>query len=223
MKIGLTYDLRDDYLRQGYSKEETAEFDSQETIQALEEALTHLGHTPERIGNVFALMPRLATGERWDLVFNIAEGMYGLGREAQVPCLLDAYRIPYTFSDPLVLALTLHKGITKALLSHAGIPTPAFAVVQNAGDIQRVTLDFPLFAKPVAEGTGKGITSDSYITSPGALERVCRRLLEEFRQPVLLERFLPGREFTAGVTGTGEAAQVVGVMEIVYRNDATGI
>jgi len=113
VKIGITYDLRDDYLAEGFGEEETAEFDHPATLEAIEEALRGLGHGTDRIGHVRALVLRLAAGERWDLVFNIAEGLHGYGREAQVPALLDAYGIPYTFSDPLVLSLTLHKGMTK--------------------------------------------------------------------------------------------------------------
>src|SRR5512137_1796406 len=106
MKIGITYDLRDDYLAEGFGEEETAEFDHPATIAAIEEALASLGYDTDRIGHVRELARRLVAGKRWDLVFNIAEGMTGFGREAQVPALLDAYGVPYTFSDPLVLALT---------------------------------------------------------------------------------------------------------------------
>src|SRR5678816_2406019 len=123
MKVGITYDLRAEYLSQGYGEEETAEFDSIETIDAIDDALRSLGNETVRIGNIRSLTKRLAAGERWDLVFNIAEGMYGIGREAQVPALLDAFAIPYTFSDPLVLAVALHKGITKTLVAALGIRT----------------------------------------------------------------------------------------------------
>ena len=107
MRIGLTYDLRADYLAAGYGEEETAEFDRPDTIEAVADALRTLGHEPDRIGNAWRLVERLARGDRWDLVFNIAEGLFGIGREAQVPALLDLYQIPYTFSDPLVMALSL--------------------------------------------------------------------------------------------------------------------
>ena len=123
MKIGLTYDLRSDYLAAGYSEEETAEFDREDTIEAIENALSDLGHQPERIGHARRLVEALCQGHRWDLVFNIAEGMRGMGREAQVPAILDVYGIPYTFSDPLVMSLTLHKGMTKQILRDAGLPT----------------------------------------------------------------------------------------------------
>ncbi len=214
LKIGLCYDLRDDYLAEGYSEEETAEFDKIDTIEGLEGALRELGHRTDRIGNVKALVGRLSAGDRWDLVFNIAEGVSGFGRESQAPALLEAYGIPYTFSDPLVLAVSLHKGIAKQLVRSHGIPTPDFAVVETLSDLATVDLDAPLFAKPVAEGTGKGITAASKITDRGQLESVCRRLLEAFRQPVLVETYLPGAEYTVGVVGSGPGARVVGAMEV---------
>ncbi|MGV8079256.1 MAG: D-alanine--D-alanine ligase [Syntrophales bacterium] len=218
--IGLTYDLRDDYLAEGFSEEETAEFDRAETIDAIEGTLRSLSYRTERIGHARALVGRLAAGARWDLVFNIAEGLRGYGRECLVPALLEAYGIPYVFSDPLVLSLTLHKGMCKRVIRDFGISTPDFAVVETEADIAAVDLPFPLFAKPVAEGTGKGITADSVIRSPGALDRVCRRLLNAYGQPVLVERFLPGREFTVGVVGTGEDAETVGVMEVFLLANA---
>ncbi len=218
MKIGITYDLRDDYLKQGYSAEETAEFDREDTIQAIEEALISLGFQTERIGNMKDLVQGLASGRRWDLVFNIAEGLHGISREAQVPALLDAYGIPYTFSDPLVLALTLDKGLTKTIIRHAGIATADFTVVKEASDIDRISLPYPLFAKPVAEGTGKGISDASRIETNKELTAVCSRLLDQFRQPVLVETYLPGREFTAGIVGTDGDARVIGVMEVLFKD-----
>lgn len=220
MKIGITYDMRDDYLAEGYSAEETAEFDHPLTIAAIEGTLGELGYRTERIGHIRALAARLVAGDRWDLVFNIAEGLRGFGREAQVPALLEAYDIPYTFSDPLVLALTLHKGLTKRVIRDLGIPTPDFAVVETADEVAALALPFPLFAKPVAEGTGKGITAASRIDGPGDLERICRRLLATYGQPVLVETYLPGREFTVGVIGTGERAWVPGVMEVHFTAKA---
>ena len=163
MHIGLTYDLRQDYLAAGFSDDETAEFDRISTVEALEGALGQLGHTTERIGHIRQLTRRLADGATWDLVFNIAEGLEGIAREAQVPALLDAYGMAYTFSDPLVMALTLHKGLTKTVVAVGGVPTPAFAVVESVADCDRVNLPYPLFAKPVAEGTGKGISPVSRI------------------------------------------------------------
>ena len=219
MKIGITYDLREDYLAAGFSKEETAEFDRHDTIQAIEETLKDLGYKTDRIGNIKNLTTRLVAGDRWDMVFNIAEGLRGFGREAQVPAILDAYDIPYTFSDPLVLSLTLHKAMTKHVVRDHGILTPDFCVVMTEYDVSRVNLPFPLFAKPVAEGTGKGITRHSRISTKSELASICRRLLSEYKQPVLVETFLPGRELTVGILGTGKDAAAIGVMEIIQRDN----
>jgi D-alanine-D-alanine ligase len=220
MNIGITYDLRDEYLAEGYSEEETAEFDRRDTIDAIESTLQELGFETDRIGHARDLMKYLALGKRWDMVFNIAEGMYGFGREALIPAILDAYNIPYTFSDPLVLSLTLHKGMTKRVIRDLRIPTPDFAVVETEADIEKLTLPFPLFVKPVAEGTGKGVTVTSKIRSQDGLQRACRRLLATYKQPVLVETFLPGREFTVGIIGTGAETRSIGVIEIILKDRA---
>jgi D-alanine-D-alanine ligase len=220
MRIGLTYDLRDEYLAAGYDEEETAEFDRSDTIEALETALDRLGYQPDPIGHVRQLVERLACGDRWDLVLNIAEGLHGRGREAQVPAVLDAYEIPYTFSDPLVMAVCLHKGYTNTLLRAAGVPTADAILVESAEDAQRVDLPFPLFAKPVGEGTGKGIGPMSKIRNAKELAKACAALLSRYGQPVLVESFLPGRELTVGLLGTGAKASVLGTLEIVLRPGA---
>jgi D-alanine-D-alanine ligase len=220
MRIGLTFDLRSYYLAQGYSEEDTAEFDRDDTIEAIAGELAALGHQPERIGAVTQLVPRLAAGERWDLVFNIAEGMHGSARESQVPALLDAYRIPYTFSDPVVLGICLHKGWAKRVIRDQGLPTPDFAVVAAEEDLPAVRLSYPLFAKPVAEGTGKGVEAASKLQNRTELQARCKELLARYRQPVLVERFLPGREYTVGIIGTGAKAQAVGTLEVLLRKDA---
>jgi D-alanine-D-alanine ligase len=220
MKLGLTYDLRSDYLKMGFSEEETAEFDQEGTIDAIENTLNNLNFRTERIGHLKNLVHRLANGERWDLVFNICEGMYGNGREAQVPALLDAYSIPYVFSSPLVLSLTLDKALTKRIVRDAGIATPDFFIVNTLSDIEKIKLSFPLFAKPMAEGTGKGINSKSVIISKEELFEKCNSLLTEFKQAVLVETYMSGREFTVGIVGTGKDARAVGTMEIFLKENA---
>lgn len=220
MKIGLTYDLRQDYLAQGFTMEQTAEFDSPETVQAIEDGIRAMGLETERIGNLAAVMRALADGRRWDLVFNIAEGLQGFCREGQVPALLEAYGIPCTFSDPLLLGLCLHKGMTKRLLRSLKLPTPDFLVVESLSDLDGLHLAFPLFAKPVAEGTSKGVECASLIQSREQLDSVCADLLRRFAQPVLVERFLPGREFTVGVVGTGKQSRSLGVMEVLLLKNA---
>jgi D-alanine-D-alanine ligase len=220
MRIGLTFDLRDEYLAAGYDEEATAEFDRADTIDAIESAIRSLGHEPCRIGHIRQLVDRLAAGDRWDLVFNICEGLHGIAREAQVPALLEAYEIPCTFADPVVMSICLHKGLTKTLVERAGLPTPRFAVVEKPEDVNDVRLPYPLFAKPIAEGTGKGISPASCISTLEELRSTCAQLLETFRQPVLVETYLSGREFTVGILGSGADARVLGTLEIVLLSGA---
>lgn len=220
LNIGFVYDLRSDYLAAGHALEQAAEFDSEETIDAIESALRSLGHRVERVGGGKALCAALAAGRRWDLVFNIAEGLAGRSREAQVPAMLELFGIDYTLSDPLVCAVTLDKGVAKRLVRDAGLATPRFVVVTDADRIETSGLAYPLFAKPVAEGTGKGICPASRVETPDRLASLCRELLARFAQPVLVEEFLPGREFTVAVLGTGTAARVLGTMEVSLRPES---
>jgi D-alanine-D-alanine ligase len=222
MHIGVTYDLRSDYLALGYSEEATAEFDAEETIAAVCAALGGLGHRVERIGGVRPLAAALVAGQRWDAVFNICEGLKGVSREAQVPALLEAFDVPYMFSDPLTLALALDKALAKRVVRDAGVPTADFALIESESDIARVVLPFPLFLKPVAEGSGKGVGGRSKVDNQSELESVTRDLLKTFEQPVLVEEFLPGREFTVGIAGTGPDAKVLGISEIVPGENYVG-
>ncbi|MDH3523674.1 MAG: hypothetical protein OES32_08820 [Acidobacteriota bacterium] len=221
MRLGFTYDLKDDYRRRGFDEESVAEFDSALTVDAIASTLTRLGYEVDRIGGLEALVRRLARGERWEAVFNIAECMLGRIREAAVPALLEEYGIPVVFSDALTLALAHHKPTGKRLLHERGIRTAAFRVVRCIEDAAAVDLPLPLFAKPVSEGSSKGIHLDSLVTSPEQLVAVCERLLTTHQQSVLVEQFLPGREFTVCVIGSAAAAEVLGVTEIVVDPEAS--
>ena len=220
LRIGITYDLRADYLALGYSDEETAEFDSQITIDALGEALCALGYAPEPIGGVRRLCERLVAGERWDCVFNFCEGLKGVAREAQAPALLEAYDIPYVFSDPLTLALALDKAMAKRVVRDCGIATAPFDVIEHIDEASTINLPFPLFIKPVAEGSGKGIGAYSRVDDQSDLERAAADILRRFHQPVLVEAYLSGREFTVGITGTGSTAEIFGIMEVIFTENA---
>lgn len=218
--IGFTYDLRDDYIKQGFSAEDSAEFDSVETITSITNALEANGFLVKKIGNVRALVEALAAGQRWDIVFNICEGVKGIGREAQVPALLEAYGIPYVFSPSDVMVVTMDKALAKMVVREQGIPTAPFAVISTLEDVDTVDLSFPVFAKPLAEGTGKGISAKSWIADKNALKRVCAELIQSFSQPVLVESYLPGRDLTVGIVGQGNSARVIGVMESLFKEGA---
>ncbi|MDR3473649.1 MAG: hypothetical protein P4M09_18480 [Devosia sp.] len=217
MLVGLTYDLKDDYLAQGFSDEQAGEFDAAATIDSIEAAIQANGHAVERVGAIRALVAALAAGRSWDLVFNIAEGVAGIAREAQVPALLEAYDIPFTFSTADVLTVAMDKALAKLVVRQAGINTPEFAVVRSARDLQTVKLPFPLFVKPLAEGTSKGVQETSRVIDRQGLTQKCLEVLKTYRQPALVETYLPGREFTVGLLGTGAAARVIGVAEVTFK------
>jgi D-alanine-D-alanine ligase len=181
-----------------------------------------MGMEPVRLGNVRAVIAALARGERWDGVFNFCEGLKGLGREAQVPALLDVYGIPYVFSDTVSMGLCLDKSMAKRVVRDAGVPTPDFAVIEQIEDADAINLPFPLFLKPVAEGSGKGVNANSKVSDTASLRRVAAELLARFDQPVLVETFLPGREFTVAILGTGASARMLGASEIVPKANWVG-
>jgi D-alanine-D-alanine ligase len=219
MRVGLTYDLRSWYIDRGYSMDETAEFDKQETVDALDNSLKLMGHETEPIGNAFQLIEALASGKRWDLVFNIAEGLYGDGRESVVPAILDQYKIPYVFSGPVIMGLSLNKHLAKLVVASAGVPVSPGYLISEINDLKKCNLEYPLFVKPVSEGTGKGITDKSLVHTPEELFQMVDWILTEFRQPALVEEYLPGREFTVGVVGYGDEAKAIGGMEVMTINN----
>jgi D-alanine-D-alanine ligase len=219
MKVGLTYDLRSWYIDRGYSMDETAEFDKQETVDALENSLKLMGHETEHVGNAFQLIEALAAGKKWDIVFNIAEGLYGDGRESVVPAILDQYKIPYVFSGPVIMGLSLNKHLAKLVVAASGVPVSPGSLITELKDLENCNLEFPLFIKPVSEGTGKGITDKSLVTSSAQLLKMAEWILAEFHQPALVEEYLPGREFTVGIVGYGDDAFAIGGMEVMTINN----
>jgi D-alanine-D-alanine ligase len=222
LRIGLCYDLKPDYLAAGFAPEDVMEFDEEETVASLAAALEENGHRVERVGRGVELTRRLAAGERWDLVFNIAEGVKGRSREAQVPAVCELFDQPYTFSDPLACAVTLDKPLAKRLVRDGGVPTPPFAIVESEEEADGLPLEFPVFIKPVAEGSSKGVTGRSRVERREELRPAVAELLRIFRQPVLVESYLPGRELTVGIVGNGAEARAMGVMEVTFKNGMDG-
>ena len=222
MRVGLTYDLRDDYPPYANAPPDYyAEFDTEENINHLAIAIESLGHQVCRIGNVYKLVRFIAEGGSVDIVFNMAEGLWGRAREAQVPAILEAYRIPYTGSDPLTLALCLDKAMAKQLWQSAGLPTSDFCVVSDVVELDQARENlpsFPLFVKPVHEGASKGIGVESIVESDRELRARVEWVLTRYQQPALIEEFLPGREFTIGLLGNGRQARVLGIGEVVLTS-----
>ncbi len=182
-----------------------AEWDEPETIDAIEKALSGVGKVIRLDAD--AEFPRKVVAARPDFVFNIAEGLYGVNREAHVPAICEFLGIPYHASDPLTLSLALHKGRTKEILAYHGVPTAPFIVANSRADARNVNLPFPIFAKPALEGSSKGITTRSLCANRAKLVSVVGDLLDVYQEPVLIETYLPGQEFTVAIMGNGREAR----------------
>ncbi len=215
MEIGIAYDLRSDFPGNGGPDDRLEEYDSPETVDAVAAALEACGYRTRRLGGGRALLRELFERPP-DLVFNMAEGDGTRSREAHVPAACELLDIPYTHSDPLTLAAALDKSVAKRLVAAAGIATPRGQVVESVDD--EILLDFPVIAKPVAEGSSIGLRLSSRVSDVEELRPHLARLLHDYRQPALVEEFCPGPEFTVGILGTGAAARAIGVMEIVPRD-----
>jgi len=200
------------------ARDEFAEWDSPATIAAVESALSHLGKVIRLEANED--FPERLRQARPDIVFNIAEGFHGVNREAHVPAICEFYGIPYSGSDPFTLTLCLDKAKAKETLAFHGIPTPKFLLVEKLADLYRVAekLTLPLFVKPVHEGSSKGITDSNLCRNRDQLFRQTEFLLENYRQPVLVEEFLPGKEFTCAVLGNGDEATVLPLVAMNFES-----
>jgi len=219
MILGLAYDLKSDILP-GVSAPDDAleEYDSEETVDCIAEALASLGHTVVHLGGGKTFLTAVLS-HTVDMVFNIAEGRGTYrSREVQVPAVLEMLDIPYLGSDPACLAVCLDKPLAKHLAASAGITTPRWRLVADQHalyDSSWSGLPFPVFVKPAWEGSSKGIGKTSRANSFPEMEREVISLLALYRQPVLVEEFIQGRELTVGIVGT--PPRVMGIMEVIPR------
>jgi D-alanine-D-alanine ligase len=213
LRVGLAYNMKRIESHAGDDRE--AEYDAPETIQAITQAIESHGHvvvpleaTPD--------FPRVLTASSVDVVFNIAEGMVGRSREAQVPSLCELLGVPYTGSDSATLSICLDKGLAKRLL--VDVDTPAFQVLVTGREKLR-PLRYPVIVKPNQEGTSKGITPKSVCDDEASLREVARDLIERYGQPALVEEYVSGRELTVGLLGE-RRPRVLPPMEVVFLTQA---
>jgi D-alanine-D-alanine ligase len=184
----------------GMSPDRWDDLDSEETIQAIMSALEAGGHRAIFLEGDVTFFDAVREAKP-DLCFNICEGHFGDGREAQIPAILEMLRIPYTGSQVLTLALALDKPMTKRVLTYHSLPTPAFQVFERIDEPLDLELGFPLFVKPSREGTGMGVSAESIVRGEDQLRVQLKRVFERYDQPVLVEQFIEGREVTVGITG----------------------
>ncbi len=212
LRIGFTYNVK----RQGNHGDADAEYDSPTTIEAITVALEAMGHVVVPL-EANRELPSKLMESKVSLVFNIAEGLSGRNREAQVPALCELCGIPYTGSDSATLALALDKALTKRLLRQHDILTPEFQVMTTGREKLSSKLRYPLIVKPVAEGSSKGIVSKSVVDDEATLRKVVRELVDRYKQPALIEEYITGREFTVGLLGD-RRPRVLPPMEILFKD-----
>ncbi|MGI6631799.1 MAG: D-alanine--D-alanine ligase family protein [Bacillota bacterium] len=212
--VGVMYNLKGAPPEDGEPPDLGAELDSESTVTAVAEALRAHGHEVQMIeGNDTAYLKLLSN--RLDIVFNMCEGLRGESRESHIPSMLEMLGIPYSGSGVLTLALTLDKPLTKKVLSYHGIPTPGFKVFSSVDEVDPSGLEFPLFVKPAHEGSSMGISPSSQCSCLAELISEVGKLIHLYRQPVLVEEYLPGREFTVGILGNKNPV-LFPVMEINF-------
>jgi len=196
-----------------------AECDSDETIAAVAAALRrrHEVVPIEADADAYDRLRRL----RPDLVFNIAERLVGPNRESHVPAICEILDLQYTGSDPLTLSLCLDKSRAKEILSYYGIPNAPFWIVEPSHPAP-VNISLPAIVKPLYEGSSKGIKDANVVRTRAELEARVDEVIRLYKEPVIVERFLPGREFTVGVLGTYPAIEILPIVEIDYRRLPAG-
>ena len=226
MVIGICYELFSDYVwKPGDPPDADAEYEPEETLFALEAALSYLGHNAVRIGSARDLLRKLDV-LRVDAALNIAEGAGSRNREAHVPVLLELAGIPHIGSDALTLSLTLDKALSKDLARVAGVPSPEFAVASVDSELDEASLPapFPLFVKPRYEGSSKGISRHSRVESLPELREQVGRVLSEYHQDALVERFIEGGgEFTVTIVGNSPPRTLPVLQRAIERDTRIGL
>ncbi len=216
LNVGLAYNLKTHCpWARGDVEDEAADYDDPQTIREIAQALESGGHRVVHLpydAGLFAALDRF----RPDVVFNLAEGWGDRNRESIVPALLEYLGIPYTGSDPLTLGAALDKSWAKTLAAQAGVPT-ARSLKVNPGDEVPADLGgipFPMFVKPNAEGSSKGIRFASKVTSRRELETMVRWVHETYDQAALVEEYLPGREYSIGLLGNGHRLRTLPIVAV---------
>ena len=222
MRIGITYNLKGDskiFSPDAPVPDQDEEFDLPETVEALRQVFVREGHEVFLLGGDLGIVEKIRQAQI-EFVFNIAEGFHGRSREAHIPSILEMLRIPYSGSDPLGLAVTLDKAVTKRIATSLDVPTPDFWIVEATSDVEKIPERFPLFVKLLCQGSSKGIQRSSRVDDRARLEREVNRLFKDYSgEDVLVEEYVPGREFTVGVIGN-HSPEILGMMEIAFRNKA---
>lgn len=224
LKIGLVYDLQEDYLDIGDKpKDFYAEFDAMSTVETLHKTIEELGFNVIKIGNLKNLAEKITSKKtEVDLIFNIAEGVYQRARQAQVPALLEAFCIPFVGSDALTHAVVTDKAVTKKLWKYDNLRTTNFLLISNLDELVESDVEehirFPAFVKPCYAGSSSGISEESLVSSFESMKHVCKKTIQYYQQPALVEPFLSGEEYTVGIVDKQRKPEVLGSLKQLSQN-----
>lgn len=216
LKVALTYNLKRDIKNSDLPDDYYSEFDSEETIKTIANALRSGGHEIYLVEANKGLL-NWFQNNKVDIVFNIAEGLHGESRESQVPAILDFLNIPYTGSGVLALSVSLNKALTKKLLEETGILTPKYKLFKTPDDISDAGLKYPLIVKPNSEGSAKGISISNVVRNKEELAREVERVYRVYNQAILVEEFIEGKELTVGILGNGSPTMLP-ILEIDFSS-----
>lgn len=205
-KIAILANIKeDDHPKpEGVPPDAFADYDHIETVDSIRAALETDGHQTVFI-QADKDLPFALREIKPDICFNIAEGLGGDAREAQVPALLEMFGIPYTGSRVLTNGISLDKTLTKRIWRDRRLPVAPFQEFATGEEALRPELKFPLFVKPAREGTGMGVDMKAIVTNEVELRERTQYIINTYQQPALVETFLPGREFTVGIMGRSDA------------------
>ncbi|KXH70311.1 MAG: hypothetical protein AM326_04420 [Candidatus Thorarchaeota archaeon SMTZ-45] len=210
MKVALVLNTRKD------ESEFEVEYDPPHTIEMIKHGIESGGHDYvfiEADENILETLKQVKP----DLVFNRAEGVRGESRESHIPAILEMLGIPYVGANVLSTAVCLNKGWTKKFLSFHNILTPQFNILSSTKQVSKLVFKYPVILKPNEEGSSVGINEDNVVYDRKQLIKKLGAMLQEYKQPILAEQFIQGREFSVGVLDClGSKPDVLAILEIDF-------
>ncbi len=220
MNIAFTYNVKHNHPSTDLKEQVDLEFDSPKVINEIVITLKELGHTVVQIeadDNAFIKLKNLKDKNKVDLVFTIAEGLWGDARESQIALYCEVLKIPYTHSSPSTHAITLDKQFTKWILQGAKIvKIPESQTIVNKEYEIEESLKFPLIVKPNKEGSSKGIMDINVVRNSNDLEERIKTISENFTKEIIVEEYIEGREFTVSVLGNNDGVRVLPIIEQTF-------
>jgi D-alanine-D-alanine ligase len=225
-KIAFTYNLKPENIsKDDPDAEFYAEFDTPHTIEGIRKAIEANGYEVIMVeANESAFDKFRQHRDEIGLVFNFSEAVSnGLDREAHIPAMLEILKLPYTGPAPLAAAMILDKARAKEVWSYHGVPNAAFQLFRSKDEPLKAGLSFPLIVKPTSEGSSTGIRDSSVVKNEKELRSRVAEILHDFEQPALVEKFLPGREFTVSLIGNGDKLESLPLVEVNFESFPKGV